>query len=111
MPEGTDVRIAKTVAPTGQVVSGSLLTYTLTVSNAGPLATANARLADTPSAGLDCTATGLAQPTCSASGGAACPTAPLTASALTGTGVTIPTLPVNGQVAITMQCKVTASGI
>jgi uncharacterized repeat protein (TIGR01451 family) len=104
-----DIQMTKTVSPTSAVASGSVLTYTLIATNNGPSATTNVLLRDTPGAGLDCT-TPSPSATCSASGGASCPGATVPVSTLTGGGVTLPSLPVGGQVAVTMQCTVTATG-
>lgn len=105
-----DVSVVKAVSPTGTVQTGSVVTYTLTARNDGTDPTTNALLRDTPDAGLDCVTP---SPTaiCTATGGASCPSATVPVSTLTGAGLTIPNLPVNGQVVVTMQCKVTASGI
>jgi uncharacterized repeat protein (TIGR01451 family) len=105
----TDLQMTKAVSPTGAVASGSILTYTLVARNTGPDSTNNVLLRDTPGAGLDCT-TPSPSATCSASGGASCPGATVPVSSLTGGGVSLPSLPVGGQVAVTMQCTVTATG-
>jgi uncharacterized repeat protein (TIGR01451 family) len=104
-----DLQMTKTVSPTGAVASGSVLTFTLVATNNGPSVTTNVLLRDTPGAGLDCT-TPSPSATCSASGGASCPGATVPVSSLTGGGVSLPSLPVGGQVAVTMQCTVTATG-
>lgn len=104
-----DVQVIKAVSPSGAVASGSALTYTLVATNGGPSAATSVLLRDTPSAGLNCT-TPSPTATCSASGGASCPGATVPVSSLTGGGVAIPSLPVGGQVAVTMQCTVTATG-
>lgn len=105
-----DLSISKAASPTS-VIAGGLVTYTLTANNAGPVAANNSVLRDAPGTDLDCTQGGLAAPTCSASGGAACP-AGLTNAALTGSGgVTIPTFPAGGGVVVTMQCRATANGV
>jgi uncharacterized repeat protein (TIGR01451 family) len=105
-----DLSIVKSANPT-TARTGDVVTYTLTVSNAGPSAANNAVLRDTPGAGLDCNAAGLPAPTCSASGGASCPGG-VTAGGLTSTaGVAIPVLPAGGGVVVTMRCAVTASGL
>ena len=84
------------------------MTFTLTVNNAGPAAANGSILRDKPGPGLLCTAA----PTCTASGGASCPSAlALTAPAITSNaGVPIPVLPNGGQVVVTMVCTATASG-
>lgn len=108
-----DLTVVKSAAPT-TVVSGDLVTFTLTASNltAGSVAQ-NATLHDAPSAGLDCTGAGLAAPTCTATGDAQCPVpAALTAAALVSAGgVAIPRLAGGASVAVSLQCRVSASGL
>ncbi|MGQ3085490.1 MAG: prealbumin-like fold domain-containing protein, partial [Hydrogenophaga sp.] len=77
-----NLSVLKTASPSA-TSSGGLVSFTLTVSNAGPNAANGAVLRDAPAAGLDCTEVGLAAPTCVASGGAACPGG-LTNAALLG---------------------------
>jgi uncharacterized repeat protein (TIGR01451 family) len=84
---------------------GSDTTYTIVVSNGGPSAANGAHVLDPVVAGLSCTAV-----TCSAAGGAACPTETGAAllSALQSTssnGVVIPTLPNAGSVTFAVTCK------
>jgi uncharacterized repeat protein (TIGR01451 family) len=84
---------------------GSDTTYTIVVSNVGPSAANGAHVLDPVVAGLSCTAV-----TCSAAGGAACPTETGAAllSALQSTssnGVVIPTLPNAGSVTFAVTCK------
>ena len=107
--EEVDVQVVKAVSPTGAVASGSVLNYTLTARNNGPTNATNVLLRDQPGAGLNCTAPSTTA-TCSASGGASCPGATVPVSSLTGGGVTLPNLPVGGQVVVTMRCTVTATG-
>ena len=104
-----DVQVIKNVSPTGAMASGSVLTYTLTARNNGPENATNVTLGDLPGAGLNC-ATPSTTATCSASGGASCPGATVPVSTLIGPGITIPNLPVGGQVVVTMRCTVTATG-
>lgn len=104
-----DVALVKTVSPATAVRTGETVTYTLTASNNGPADVTNALLTDTPGAGLDCVQPG-GSATCTASGGAACPSPTLSVGDITGPGVTLPSLPVGGTVVIAMQCLVTASG-
>ncbi|KQP12565.1 DUF11 domain-containing protein [Pseudorhodoferax sp. Leaf267] len=105
------ITLAKTASPS-PVVTGAVVTYTLTVGNpAGGPAVANAVLRDAPGAGLDCTQAGLAAPICTPlSGGAQCPASVTAAALLSGGGVTLPSLPANSSLAVTLQCRVTASG-
>lgn len=104
----TDLSIEKSASP-GQVVSGSQVTFTLIVRNLGVAAAHGAVVRDPAMAGLDCVASGLPAPTCSATGSATCPS-PLTASGLQA-GAAIPTFPNGGVVTIGLTCRVTASGV
>ncbi|MGH8088398.1 MAG: hypothetical protein ACREPC_09020, partial [Stenotrophomonas sp.] len=99
-----DLAITKQVTPS-VVANGGTVSFTLTASNIGAVDVTNAVLADAAGTGLSCTAAG----SCSASGGATCPTA-VPAGALFGGGVTIPSLPAGGSVTVTVPCTVTASG-
>ena len=105
-----DLAVVKT-ASASSAQAGEVVAFTLSVTNGGPNAANGATVRDTPAAGLDCT-----QPastaTCSASTGAACPSATVpVASLLDAGGVAIAVLPVGGTVTFTLQCLVTASGI
>lgn len=105
-----DLAVVKT-SSAPSVSSGGTLSYTLTVTNNGPSAANGAVVRDMPGAGLDCTTPGPTA-TCSATGGAACGGATVPVASLLGaTGVTIPTLPVGGQVVLILQCRVIASGL
>jgi uncharacterized repeat protein (TIGR01451 family) len=110
--QSVDLGVVKTASPT-IVASGDIVTYTLTVTNSGPGTATNAVLTDTPDTGLDCS-TPSTTATCTATGGASCPgpstgtTVPV--GSLTGAGITLPTVPMGGQVVVQMQCTVTASG-
>ena len=99
-----DLAVTKQASPAA-VASGGTVTFTLTASNTGTEDVNDAVLADTPGPGLSCTAAG----SCTANGGATCP-ASIPAAALFGAGVTIPLLPVGGNVVVTVPCTVTASG-
>lgn len=103
-----DIQVVKSANP-GTVVSGDVVTYTVTVTNNGPVAASNVLLTDTAGAGQTCTAPS-ATATCTASGGATCPSPTVPVSSLLGTGITIPDLPVGGRVDVTVQCAVTAIG-
>lgn len=107
-----DLRLTKTNTPglngevdqaIDSVVSGTTTSYTLTVTNLGPDGADGAVLADPPPTNLTCTTA-----SCTAAGGAACP--PITGAALVaalqGAGAPIPTLPVNGSIAVTLTCTV-----
>ncbi len=104
-----DLAVTKTVNPT-TVVSGSVVTYTVTVVNNGPGAANGALVRDTPGAGLDCLDP-VTTAACAASDGAACPTPTVPVADLTGTGVPVPTFPAGGRVVLTLQCRVTATGL
>jgi uncharacterized repeat protein (TIGR01451 family) len=105
-----NLSVLKTASPSA-TSSGGLVSFTLTVSNAGPNAANGAVLRDAPAAGLDCAEVGLAAPTCSANGGAACPGGLTNAALLGASGVAIPVLPAGGGVVVTLQCRVTATGL
>lgn len=105
-----DLQIVKTANPT-VARTGDVVTFTLTVSNAGPNAANGAVLRDAPGAGLDCT-TPSSTATCTAGSGASCAGATVPVANLTSAaGVAIPVLPAGGSVVVTMQCTVTASGL
>ena len=103
-----DVVVAKTASATA-VRTGGTVTYSLTVTNAGPGDASDVVLADTPGAGLDCAAPG-PTPGCAASGGASCPGAAGPGGQRLGAAVVLPGVPAGGQVVVTLQCEVTASG-
>lgn len=105
----TDLRVVKTASPT-PAASGSIVDFSLTVTNSGPLAASDVLLSDTPVAGLDCYSPG-STATCSASGGASCPSPTVAVSALLGGGITLPALPVGGEVVVALRCTVTATGL
>lgn len=102
----TDVSVSKSASPTA-ARTGEVVSYTLTVDNAGPGDASGTQLSDTPGAGLDCTTPGPTA-TCEASGGASCPGATVPVADLLGGGITLDALPVGGQVVVTLQCQVTA---
>ncbi|WP_394695997.1 hypothetical protein [Pseudoxanthomonas japonensis] len=104
----TDVSITK-AASADTAVRGDEVTFTLLVRNLGIAAAHGTVVRDPSVAGLDCTAADLSAPTCSATGGATCPT-PLTATGLQS-GVAVPALPNGGAVTIGLTCRVTASGL
>ena len=103
----TDIQVVKTASP-NPVVSSDVVTYQIVVTNNGPLAADGAVLTDVAGVGQDCTMPSTTA-TCTATGGATCPS-PVPVGSLLGTGITIPTLPVGGQVTIGLQCTVSASG-
>lgn len=87
---------------TDTVVSGTVTSYSLVVSNAAGGDAANGAIVrDVPGAGLtNCSVTGA-----SASGGATVPASSALAALLT-TGVAIPVFPAGSQVTFTVQCTV-----
>lgn len=108
-PQCTDLRITKTNTPASgvndqasdTVSSGANTTYSLVVTNTGPAVT-GAIVTDQPNAaGLTCPATGTVSCT-----GSACLAASYPASTLTGTGITLGTLPTNGSATLTLICQV-----
>lgn len=105
----TDIQVVKTASP-DPVVAGNVVAYTLVVSNNGAQPASNILLTDVAGAGQDCTAPSTTA-TCAASGGASCPSPTVPVSSLLGGGVTIPSLPVGGQVTVTLQCTVSATGM
>ena len=104
-----ELSIIKAASPV-TAVAGSVVTYTITASNPGPSAAGGTLIRDTPGAGLNCTDP-VATAACTASGGASCPAATVPVASLTGAGVAIPTFPAGGQIVLTLQCRVTATGM
>ncbi len=107
-----DLQISSSANPTS-VITGDIVTYTLTVTNAGAADAVDAVLLDTPGPAQICTVPAITA-TCTATGGALCPgggtSGTVTVAALTGSGVTLPSVPVGGQVVVALQCQVTATG-
>ncbi|WP_162250375.1 DUF11 domain-containing protein [Pseudoxanthomonas sp. Root630] len=104
-----DIQVVKTASPT-TVVAGDVVTYQIVVSNNGPQAATDVLLADTAGVGQNCTVPS-STATCAATGGASCPSPTVPVSTLLGSGITLPSLPVGGQVTVSLQCTVTASGL
>ncbi len=107
-----DLRVTKTNTPgvngevdqaADTVVSGTTASYSIVVTNLGPDAANGSVLTDPAPAGLTCTTA-----SCTAAGGAACPvpTGAALVAALQGAGATLPTLPLNGSVTVTLTCTV-----
>ena len=107
-----DLRLTKTNTPGANgevdqaadtVVSGASANYSIVVTNLGPDAADGSVVADPAPANLTCTTA-----SCTATGGAACPapTGAALVAALQGAGATIPTLPSNGAITITLTCSV-----
>ncbi|MGE0331604.1 MAG: hypothetical protein AB7P37_13005 [Ramlibacter sp.] len=101
--------ISKSSTPTGSLLTGSTVSYTLTVANLGPSSAPGAIVTDQPGAGLNCTAGTVS---CSVLAGAAsCPASP-TVAALTSTGLTItPTFNASSTLAFVVTCAVEATGL
>lgn len=107
-----DLRLTKTNTPGANgevdqaadtVVSGATTVYALTVTNLGPDAADGAVLTDPVPTGVTCTTA-----SCTSAGGATCPapTGAALVAALQGAGATIPALPLNGTVTVTLTCNV-----
>lgn len=103
-----DLVVTKSASP-ASLVTGDVVTYTIVASNNGPSTASNVVLSDAPSTGQTCT-TPSSTATCTATGGASCPGPTVPVTGLLGAGIIIPTLPVGGQVTVTMQCTINASG-
>ena len=85
--------------------SGGTNNYVVTLTNQGPSVANGVVVTDVAGAGLTCPGTNVV--TCSgATGGAVCPTAPLTIANLTGAGITVATLPVTGSLQFAYTCNV-----
>ena len=105
----TCVNAALTVVKSNGVstlVAGQSTSYTITVANEGPGAAGGTTLKDPVVPGLSCTA----NPTCTATAGAACPTS-LAIGSLQGPGLIIPTLNATSSVTFVLTCGVTATGL
>ncbi len=100
--------ISKTSSPTGSLLTGSTVSYTLTVANLGPSNAPGALVIDTPGAGLNCTAGTVS---CSLIGGTAACSGPTTIAALTGTGVTLSPFNAGATMGIVVTCLVEATGL
>ena len=89
------------------VLAGATTVYTVVASNAGPDAADGAIVKDSSSAGLLCTL--VTCPIASLSGGATCPTTPN--DFLSPAGATLPALPANSTVTLSVTCSVLATGL
>ena len=94
----SDVAVAFT-APTGAVGSGGPATLSLNVSNTGAAAASNVVVATTLGSGLS-----MGNVSCTASGGATCP------STAGGTSINVPSLPAQGALAFAVTVNI-ASGL
>ena len=101
--------ITKTSTPTGTISAGSLITYTVVISNAGPAAADGSLLRDPVAAGLLCTAVSCVSATgttCAASA----PPASVTLANLQGSGIPISSFPSGSSLSFSVTCGVTATG-
>jgi large repetitive protein len=90
---------------TNTLVAGGTTSYAITVINNGPSDASNSVLRDPAAAGLTCTG----PVACAASGGASCGGPSVTLATLQN-GFTIPSFPSGGQLVLTLNCNVTATG-
>lgn len=107
-PPSANLSLSKTssVAAATRLRTGEPVVYTLEASNPGPNPANGAVLRDPAVPGVTCSAL-----SCISNGGAACPQASaVSVAALQGSGLTIPTFPVNGSIRLTLTCAVSASG-
>lgn len=104
IPVSANLTITKTNA-VSSVTSGLTTVYTITVNNTGPYGADGAVIADPAAAGLNCTAL-----SCSASGGAVCPS-PATVALLQGAGLSVPTFPTGSAITLQLTCGITATGL
>lgn len=85
--------------------AGGTNNYVVTLTNQGPSVANGAIVTDAVGAGLTCPAANIV--TCSgAVNGAVCPAGPLTIASLTGAGIPVTTLPVNGALQFAYTCSV-----
>ncbi|MES2511203.1 MAG: DUF11 domain-containing protein [Pseudomonadota bacterium] len=105
IPESTSLSISKTNL-VASVAAGSTTAYSITVNNNGPAAANGSILKDPAAVGLSCST-----PTCTASGGAVCPTPPLSLTGLQGTGINLDVFPAGSSMIFTVPCSVTATGL
>jgi uncharacterized repeat protein (TIGR01451 family) len=106
-PATADLQITKTNNVTA-LASGATTTYTIVASNNGPDSVSNAIIRDPASTGLSCTTA-----SCSAAGGASCPTqtgAALVTALQSAGGAIVPSMPNAGSVTLSLTCTVTATG-
>jgi uncharacterized repeat protein (TIGR01451 family) len=86
-------------------ISGSTNNYVVTLTNQGPYPADGVILSDVVGTGLICPAASAV--VCSGVvNGAVCPAGPLTIANLTGAGITVATLPVNGALQFAYTCNV-----
>lgn len=106
-----DLRIDKTSSATGPLLSGTQVTYLLTVSNVGTTTVpAGTRVLDTPNAGLSCPDPGLTSPAVACTNvtgttGCASATYPYT-TLTTSPGIALGAMAAGDKVELTVVCKV-----
>lgn len=106
-PATADLQITKTNNAT-TLDSGATTTYTIVASNNGPDSVTNAVIRDPAAVGLSCTTA-----SCSAAGGASCPTqtgAALVTALQSAGGAIVPNMPNGGSITLSLTCSVTATG-
>lgn len=97
----TDLSITKSDGAT-TAVTGSVITYTLTVANSGAYSVTGATVKDTPVTGLTCPTANTVS--CSGTG---CPAGPITNNALmTGAGITMGAMTAGSSATLTVTCNV-----
>ncbi len=101
----TTLTIAKT-NNTPTFVPGSTTSYTITVANLGPAAADGALVADPDVDGLTCTAV-----SCVTTGGASCPTPPLSLATFQNTGIPVSPFPSGSTATFVLLCNVDATGL
>jgi uncharacterized repeat protein (TIGR01451 family) len=104
IPPSTTLTLTKTDSQVS-TVAGSVNTYVITAANLGPSAANGALVRDPVAAGLSCTTV-----TCATTGGAICPTPPLSLSSFQNAGIPILTFPASSTATFTLSCGVTATG-
>lgn len=100
----TTLTLAKTNGITN-LVAGSTTSYTITASNLGPSAADGAIVKDSIAAGLNCVSV-----SCTTTGGAACPGAPISLAAFQASGIPISPFPAASTASFVLVCGVTATG-
>ncbi|MES2912752.1 MAG: DUF11 domain-containing protein [Pseudomonadota bacterium] len=105
IPVSTNLSITKTNL-VNTVSAGLTTSYAITATNNGPAAADGSILRDPAVVGLSCTS-----PTCSASGGAVCPAAPIALASLQGAGISLDVFPAGSALVFALPCAVTATGL
>lgn len=100
--------ISKVSSPTGALLTGSTVSYTITVANLGPSAAPGTVVIDPGIPGLNCVAGSVS---CSVlAGTASCPASPTVAALQSGGLAITPTFNANATVAFVLTCAVDATG-